>query len=515
MNGSDRETEDRSSDAGSGPGTAADTPTRPGEKIRCHPSIIAERSLSAIVVLAVLATQLGRGALPAVLAFLFVALVLFNYRQWSRTTIQFNERDVVVERNTLFKMKKTLPYAKVASVNINRGILNRVFGTSRLLVNINSGSGATVPEAVLTFRQDVAEAIRTGMAERLYGHDHVPEEEPAEPPVTFSPADVIVHGLFSVSTYQTVSGFAFLAYSIVQIYVSTVTGAGAGGTALVSLLMFFTIQLAPSVSLIFHYYNYRVYRRGDTIYLEHGLVRTYKTSFDASRINAVRVKRTLAARLLHRSCIEAEVVGLASGSGESLRPVLCLLKDDATQQRLLEDLVPEFVAEHGRERQPAGARSVLLIRAALASLALVLATAYPSIYLYRETAALAGIAGLVLPYALPLATAVAILAIFYATSVSYRITEFGTDSDLFTFVNGAVDRETVVMNYDKVQMVRITRGPVARVFGVARARVHLLSAVGGASVSSGYFAGSRLAAIGETVMERIASGEYDYRKNSI
>jgi putative membrane protein len=492
-------------------GTAADVPARQGEKIRCHPSIIVERSLSALVVLAVLATQLGQGAVPAVFALLFVAVVLFNYRQWSRTTVQFNATDVVVERDTLFKMKKTLPYAKMASVNVNRGIVNRVFGTSRLQININSGSGATVPEAVLTFREDVAEEIRAGLAERLCGRETVSEDEPVEPVVTFSPADVIVHGLFSVSTYQTASGFAFLAYSAFQLY----TSAGVGGGALVSLLMFFVVQLAPSVSLIFHYYNYRVYRRGDTIHLEHGLIRTYTTSFDVSRINAVRVKRTLAARLLGRSCIEAEVVGLASGSGESLRPVLCLLKDDATQQRLLEELVPEFVDGHARERQPEEAKGVLLVRAAIASLVLVLAAAYPSVYVYRETAAIPGIAGTVLPFALPLATAAAALAICYATYVSYRVTEFGTGADLFSFVNGAVDRETVVMNYDKVQMVRITQGPVARLFGVARGRVYLLSAVGGASVSSGYFAGSRLAAIGETVMERIASGEYDWRKNSI
>ncbi|MFA7199262.1 MAG: PH domain-containing protein [Methanoculleus sp.] len=492
-----------------------DAPARRGEKIRCHPSVIVERSLSAVVVLGVLVMQLGRGALPAVLAVLFVGLVLFNYRQWNRTTVQFNETDVVVERNTLFKMKKTLPYAKMASVNVNRGVLNRVFGTSRLLVNINSGSGAMVPEAVLTFRQDVAEGIRAGMAERLYGHETVPEEEPAEPPVSFSPVDVIVHGLFSVSTYQTVFGFAFLAYSVVQLYVSTVTGAGADGKALVSLLMFFSIQLAPSVSLIFHYYNYRVYRRGDTIYLEHGLVRTYKTSFAVSRINAVRVKRTLAARLLHRSWIEVEVVGLASGSGESLRPVLCLLKDDATQQRLFRELVPEFVYDRSPERQPEGARRMLRIRAALASLALVLATAYPSIYVYRATADLAGTAGTVLPYALPLTTLLGALAIFYATHVSCRITEFDAGKDLFTFVNGAVDRETVVMNYDKVQTVQVARGPVSGLFGVARAEVYLLSSTGGTSISSGYFFENRLGAIGETMMERIASGEYDWRKNSI
>jgi len=493
--------------------TAADTPTRHDETIRCHPSIIVERSLSAIVVLGVLATQLGRGAVPAVFAILFIGLVLFNYRQWSRTTVRFDETGVVVERNTLFKTKKTLPYAKMASVNINRGVLNRVFGTSRLQININSGSGATVPEAVLTFRQDVAEGIRAGMAERLYGGEPVPEEEPAEPPVTFSPADVIVHGLFSVSTYQTVFGFAFLAYSVFQLYLSA--GTGLDGGALVSLLMFVVVQLAPSVSLISHYYNYRVYRRGDTIYLEHGLIRTYRTSFAASRINAVRVKRTLAARLLHRSCIEAEVVGLASGSGESLRPVLCLLKDDAAQQRLLEDLVPEFVYEGGREKQPEGAKGVLRVRAAVASFALALAMVYPSIAVYRATTALPGIAGTVLPWVLPLATAAVVLAICYATYVSYRVTEFGTDSDLFTFVNGAVDRETVVMNYDRVQMVWITKGPVARFFGVARGQVYLLSAIGGASVGSGYFDEGRLAAIGETVMARIVSGEYDYRKNSV
>lgn len=110
---------------------------------------------------------------------------------------------------------------------------------------------------------------------------------------------------------------------------------------------------------------------------------------------------------------------------------------------------------------------------------------------------------------------VTVLAIFYATYVSYRVTEFGTGTDLFTFVNGAVDRETVVMNYDRIQMTRITQGPVARLFGVARARVHLLSAIGGASVGSGYFEEGRLAAIGETAMERIASREYDYRKNSV
>lgn len=490
------------------------------EKIRCHPSVVVEKSLktfsSLIIPLIVFVMWLDRTAMVSILVIFIAALLLFNYRQWKRTTIRFNEIDVVIERDTLFKMKKTLPYSKMASVNVNRGVLNRLFGTSEVLININSGSSAMVPEAVLTFKQDVAEEIRSGMSRRLYDHDVSPEEdETIESVASFSPMDVVIHGLFSVSTGQTILGSAFLAYSLFELYVSAAAGFQVGGKALISLLMFVAVQIAPSVSLILRYYNYKVYRRGDTIYLQHGLIRTYKTSFSASRINAVRVKSTLAARLLHRSCIEAEVVGLVSEGGGSSRPVLCLLKDDATQQRVLRELAPEFVYERNSNKQPEGAKSVLLIRAAIASLVVAAVMIYPSMYVYREAAALAGTVGVVLPYVLPLVTALAILAIIYVAYVSYRVAEFDAGEDLFTFVNGAVDRETVVMNYDKVQMVRIEKGPVARFFNVARGSVYMLSSTGSASISSGYFPESRLAAVGETVMERIASGEYDYRKNSI
>jgi len=82
-------------------------------------------------------------------------------------------------------------------------------------------------------------------------------------------------------------------------------------------------------------------------------------------------------------------------------------------------------------------------------------------------------------------------------------------------VNGAVDRETVTMNYDRVQMVVTVKGPIARLFDVARGNIYLLSSIGGSSITSGYFPERDLNTIGEIVMERIASGDYDYRKNSL
>lgn len=494
-----------------------------GEKFRCHPSVIAENSartfFSIVILLIFLSAWIDSAAVLSVLALSPIALLLFYYRQWKRTTIQFNETDVVVERDTLFQMKKTLPYTKMASVNVNRDIANRLFGTSKVLININSGASATTPEAVLTFKQDVAEGLRSEMSQRLYDHAiSQDEEETIESLATFTPLDVIIHGFFSVSTYQTILGSVFLAYSVFELYLSMVTEVELGAGALLSLVMFVSIQIMPSILLILRYYNYKVYRRGDTIYLQHGLIRTYRTSFSVSRINAVRVKRTLAARLLGRSCIEAEVVGLASEDDESSRPVLCLLKDDATQQRVLRELVPEFVYERDPHTQPEGAKRVLQIRAILASLVLAAVMCIPSLYVSREAAALSGITGIpeiVVQSVLPVGTALVVLAILYAAYVSYRVVEFDAGENFFTFVNGAVDRETVVMNYDKVQMVWIAEGPVARIFGVARGSVYMLSSTGGSSIMSGYFPERHLERINEIVMDRITSGRYDYRANSI
>ncbi len=489
------------------------------DSMRCHPTIIVENSLRLMFSLAVIILVFGRldmSTVAWVCAAALVVVVFFNYRQWKMTIIRFNEMDMVIERSTLFKLKKTLPYSKIAAVNVNRGLLNRLFGTSKLMININSGHNAMAPEASLTLRQDVAERIRNDVSRRMYAHDLAPEEEEnVEMLVSFSPADVVIHSLFSVPTFQNLLGAVFLLNSVIELYRSTVADAGSGGSALTSLGMFFLVQVVPSTMQLFRYYNFKAYRKGSIIYLQHGLVRTYKTSFSISKVNAVRVKSTLASRLMHRSCIEAEVVGIASNDGNgNTRPVICLLKDDATIQKVLGELVPEFVYERGPSRQAEGARSVLMARAAIASVILVAIMTYPSLIAYGEHSSRTGVMA-ALAYVLPLLTALAIASFILAARASYRIREIDIGEELFTFVNGILDREMVVMSYDKVQMVWVTRGPIARRFGVSRGTVYMLSSMGTKSISSGLFPEAQLDRIGDIVMDRIVTGKYDHRLNGI
>ncbi len=98
-----------------------------------------------------------------------------------------------------------------------------------------------------------------------------------------------------------------------------------------------------------------------------------------------------------------------------------------------------------------------------------------------------------------------VAAIAYSVSVSLKVREVDTGEELFTFVNGILDREAVIMSYDKVQMVHVVRGPLARHFDVSSAQVFLLSSMGKSMISSGLFPEDRLERIGDIVMERAAA----------
>ena len=479
--------------------------------LRLHPIIIVENTIRTAIGLLVLifvaGVPLDLPILAAIAAVALVVLLVFYYRQWKLTLVRFGETDIVVERKTLFKLKKTIPYSRIASVNLNRGILNRLSGTSKLMVNINSGYNAIKPEASLTFEQYFADQLRNDISHHIY-RGEMPSFEETEPLVRFTTMDVILHGLFSVSTQQTIIGGFFLLNSIVDQYRITVGEADAGpGGTFISLLLFFIFLVLPAVRHMIYYYGFKVHRQGDTIFLEHGLIRTYKTSFRISRINAIRVKNTLASRLLRRSSIEAEVVGIGSDDGSgTTRPLISLLANDAKTQSLLQELVPEFIYERQAEKQPAGARRVLITEGVIASVILIAVMAYPSLLAYDAFSGTGnGIIGALLPYAIPIVTALVVAAIAYSVSVSLKVREVDTGEELFTFVNGILDREAVIMSYDKVQMVHVVRGPLARHFDVSSAQVFLLSSMGKSMISSGLFPEDRLEKIGNIVMERAAA----------
>jgi putative membrane protein len=292
---------------------------------------------------------------------------------------------------------------------------------------------------------------------------------------------------------------------------------GGSGTS-VALVLLVVSTILPIVVNSLKYSGFKVHRYENQIYLQHGAIQKYNTRFDVSKINAVRIRRPLFARLVGKACLEAEVVGINAVSKETV-PLLCLLVKEMELDRIISGLIPEFVVDIKREKQPKSSAYPLLVKAVVTSVAILAVAAYPIFWLFSAEAAVGlsdgGIAELIaIQYAAVILTTVAVLWMFYSTYIRLKVCEFGKGEDMFVLVNGIVDRETVIIQYDRVQIVSVAAGLLPRRLGLARGTVSLLSSVGAKRIKTGYFRKEELSEIGDIMLDRLNS-KYDYRRNNI
>ncbi|NLL94191.1 MAG: PH domain-containing protein [Thermoplasmatales archaeon] len=445
--------------------------------------------------------------LVVAIAAALAASVFYPVRWWKLTTYRVGETGVEVKRETWFRLDKIIPYGKIASVNLTRGLPNRILGTSNVVINANAGPSAVVPEATIWLKAADAERLKEIINARMTGPGKEPVFEEAEfvSLVNFTAKDSVIQGVFgqpSAAMFGTLLSIALaLFFAFFDREGLTIT--------FVILAVSFAI---PAVVNIVKYYDFRVRRVGDTIHIRHGAIWNYSSSFETVKVNAIRVKKPLLARLIGKSSIEAEVIGVTQEKGE--RPLLCLMVKDEVLPHVISELIPEFSENVDLKKQPKEARYPLLAGAAIRSI-VTAAILYPLLFFAIDAAS--GefeIPWLISDFGALGAVALTTLLHFFWMDRRMRIEALALGDETMTVVRGVVDRERVTMMYDRVQIVEAVSDPFSRPFGLSRCSFSLLSSVGATNERTGYFETDVLEGIGDTLVERIRSGKRSYSYKS-
>ena len=472
-----------------------------GPFLRNHWSLVASNVLKSLAAMAFglfIAMAANRFEYPsiylAILASLSAVVVAINVIIWKKTRYFFLEDELVVERSTIFRSETRIQYDRLASVNVERDVVCRLLGATKLSFNLNSSVNAGAAEAYIVLKADAAEALRRDMDARIFEVEAVEDGEPEpeqESLVDVSVMDIVLHSFFGMRTSQFAFGLVMLAYSVLSyVYGSGVSVLGAA--------LFVVDFFLPAVSSFFRLYGYRITRSGDAVSVSSGFFSTRKDSFMLSKVNFVKLREPLICRLMGRAMLEVEVVGTANGKGV---PLLCPLKSRDIAVGLLHDLLPEFECTGEEMGQP----RVSLVGIGLTVAAVLSASAAALLLLSTEIPG----SDHVLLYAIA-AAVVAACAVW--APMAYRTRRFACDGDIVLMVTGACDR---VFNYiliDKIQSADVRSTPVQRRVGAARCRLSLLSTAGASSVMSGVFPAEDLERISATVMDRIRDGRYDFRR---
>ena len=189
---------------------------------RVHPGTIALRFArevpSTVLALPAAFAFISKTSIPTVLgiaAAIAVLMLLINWIAWSRFRYGVGTGDIVIESGILTRTRRSIPFARVQDVDIERRLLARLFGLAR--VKVETG-GSAKDEGVID-SVTVAEADRLRAAVRAWRGGEVGavpvEAAPAEAPAArllfaMDTPRVLLSGLFNFSLVYIAGLFALL-----------------------------------------------------------------------------------------------------------------------------------------------------------------------------------------------------------------------------------------------------------------------------------------------------------------
>lgn len=179
--------------------------TQGSARRRLHPATILIDFLRRAPQLVVLpsifafASQRGRLDLVLIVAGLGLAITgIIVWLRWRRFTYTLRDDALVIESGVLNRNRRTIPFGRIQDIDVERKLLERVFGVAR--VSVETG-GAGSDEAALD-SVSMAEAARLRAAFRASSRDESADEhEPVQtrPLFTMSPTRILIYGLFGFS----------------------------------------------------------------------------------------------------------------------------------------------------------------------------------------------------------------------------------------------------------------------------------------------------------------------------
>jgi putative membrane protein len=377
--------------------------------------------------------------------------VIGSVIRWARFWYRFDGRTLIVRGGLLQRWERTLPPARIQSVDVVQKLTHRVFGVVELRIEVVGGQSTEAPLVALL--PEEAQQLRA-----LLMADHSEEDAHLEPPlVRMRPRDLLLAGVTGgrVAVVAAIVGWVFqiLPEGTLLVNLDRLAGTDRSGLETVVLvvgaLLIASVLISLATTVVVHW-NFTAQRRGDRLIVTRGLLQTRRSVIPVARIQAIRVEENLIRRAFGLASLRVLTAGYGKGSGDEqqssmLVPVgareRCLAVAEAV-------LGSDGLSDAGLRPAP---RRALVRRLAFASIV--------------------GVAALATGLALPdgaLAAAVPVLPLAIGFEyLAWRALGHAVVRRHVVARSGALLRRTTVADRANVQHLILHRSPTQRPFGLA------------------------------------------------
>lgn len=463
---------------------------------RNHPSIILERAGAVLTLLLVMGINSlkdygweiftisfyrdllrsavsGGRTVPLIAMGIAVFMLWYLYismRYWKRTTFYIDGVDFVFERKTMFKSASRLPIKNIAVVNVERNVFERLIGTGKVKIDLNSSRTAGSTDFQFVLKKDEAQALKETLMQikQTLTADEAPQasEEQAQAQAReliahFGVAQALRHKLLSMPVIQSAVTLTVL-FILPQLKVS--------GDYDMSRLWFLLIIaiLGWVMSIVkgtLDLGDYTVERDGNLVYISCGMLNKRHYMLETEKINAVIVNQPLLARFFGMASVDLAVVGLGNEKNETTH--LSLIADKAQIDHILKTCVPDFACTGAVQRcHPINLLYTIPRAAVIGALVLLISAAYRNAYII----------------------AVIVFAVALCGAISeFCVQRFAQDDHVVQYTNGMFNKRSGMFKYGDIQNIQIKTNLLYRKLGLGRMRFTILASSAISSHKTGLF----------------------------
>jgi putative membrane protein len=393
---------------------------------RLHPlSPLLHGAKSLLVIVAALSWQtlarVGLGWFVVMVVVLVLGAVVVSVVSWYNTGYHVVGRELRIHEGLLWRRSRAIPLERLQAVEVVRPLLAQLSGLAELRLEVVGGAKTEAPLAYLS----VSDAI--ALRERLLalagrGTDQpVPTVRPGRRIHTVGNRELLISQLLTPPAFALPFGVAFVIVQFLSERSYSFIAVASTLTAMAGVVL-------QPIRRVLADWNFRLARDDNGLRLARGLLETRAQTVPLNRIQAIRATWPLLWRPNQWLRLRLDVAGFSAPGGEAVdRPDRLLpVGDLPTGRRIVAETLPGVdLAAPGIMPPPRRARWVH-------------------------------------PLAQPVMGA-------------------GLSSEVFAVREGLLTRNLVMVPYARIQSVRVVRGPVQRLLGLATVHVDAAGGSGAAA----------------------------------
>lgn len=485
-------------------------------KFRCHPSIILEK-ISGIIgfFIIILIPNLDDlkkfidtgnfedfGHIKWLLLVGFIILVIdaiYNILVWRKTYISIDQGTIIIERNTINKKINTFGIKNIANINIEQNLFERIISTCKVKIDTDSLSTADQTDIEIVLKKNIADEFKRTILEvinqnnenlrsKVCDEDFAINAESCEGEsdfnkynnniaysnkyeasdisydIEYSSSDVLKHCLYNISILGLFVNICIFVGLVVLSF-------GESYKSIWSILVEILIIVANFGAIFKNifgdyvkYYNFKVSRKGDKIYLNYGLFKQVEYSILVDRINGLNINQSILGRIFNKYKIDVDVIGISDNENESSQITLFESKDVLLEKFDL--LLPEFKLDIDKnfEKQSNKIFSISFIKSIMivGVIDLIIATIY-ELNLFRNMKIII------------IANVVLILFLIVYYFMKYKTAGIYLGDSFVSIMSGRFSKRINIIQYRKIQYIDIKQGPVSKSLGLNHGEIYILA----------------------------------------